>query len=125
MDPVKVNGIRDWPAPTMVKQLQSFLGFGNYSRQFISGYGDLTRPLNDLLKKNEEFVWTEEQQRTFDTLKTKFTEEPVLRMPDSAKPFVLETDASLFASGAVLRQQDSNGDWHLCGYLLKSFNDAE
>ena len=125
MDPVKVNGIRDWPAPTTVKQLRSFLGFGNYYRRFIFGYGDLTRPLNDLLKKDEEFTWTEERQQAFDTLKSKFTEEPVLRMPDSSKPFVLETDASLFASGAVLRQQDSNGDWHPCGYLSKSFNDTE
>ena len=108
-----------------MKQLRSFLGFGNYYRQFIFGYGDLTRPLNDLLKKDEEFIWTEERQQAFDTLKSKFTEEPVLRMPDSLKPFVLETDASLFASGAVLRQQDSNGDWHPCGYLSKSFNDAE
>ena len=46
-------------------------------------------------------------------------------MPDSSKPFVLEMDASLFASGAVLWQQDSNGDWHPCAYLSKSFNDTE
>ena len=46
-------------------------------------------------------------------------------MPDSSKPFVLETDASLFASRAVLRQQDNNGDWHPCTYLSKSFNDME
>ena len=46
-------------------------------------------------------------------------------MPNSSKPFVLETDASLFTSGAVLRQQDSNGDWHPCAYLSKSFNNTE
>ena len=46
-------------------------------------------------------------------------------MPNSSKPFILEMDASLFASGAVLQQQDSNGDWHPCAYLSKSFNDME
>ena len=54
-----------------------------------------------------------------------FTESPVLLMPESSKPFVLETDASLFASRAVLRQQNSDGDWHPCTYLSKSFNDTE
>ena len=52
-------------------------------------------------------------------------ESPVLLMPDSSKPFMLETNTSLFASGAVLRQQDSNGDWHPCSYLLKLFNETE
>jgi hypothetical protein len=101
------------------------LGFGNYYRRFIHGYGNLTRPLNDLLKKEERFEWTPEQQEAFDTLKKRFTEAPVLQMPDSSKPFVLETDASKYASGAVLQQQDINGDWHPCGYLSKSFNKTE
>ena len=85
----------------------------------------MTRPLNNLTRKNEKFEWTKERQDAFDTLKERFTEAPVLLMPDSAKPFVLETDASAFASGAVLRQQDSNGNWHPCGYLSKSFNNTE
>src|SRR5277367_4052640 len=58
-------------------------------------------------------------------MKKKFQESPVLQMPDPTKPFVLETDASKYASGAVLRQQDTNGDWHPCGYLSKSFNTTE
>ena len=62
---------------------------------------------------------------TFDILKEQFMESPVLLMPDSSKPFTLETNASLFASGAVLRQQDGNGDWHPCGYLPRSFNETE
>jgi hypothetical protein len=60
MDPVKLQGIADWPTPTTVKQVQSFLGFRNYYRQFIHGYGNLTRLLNDLLKKEEKFEWTPE-----------------------------------------------------------------
>jgi translation initiation factor IF-2 len=46
MDSLKLGGIRDWPTPTMVKQVQSFLGFGNFYRRFISHYSDFTQPLN-------------------------------------------------------------------------------
>src|SRR5271170_3219221 len=125
MDPAKLRGIADWPTPTTVKQVRSFLGFGNYYRRFIHGYGDLTKPLNDLLKKEEKFNWTDERQETFDELKRKFQEAPILQMPDPTKPFVVETDTSKFASGGILRQQDSNGDWHPCSYISKSFSETE
>src|SRR6202522_4139900 len=82
MDPLKLGGIRDWPTPTTVKQVRSFLGFGNFYRRFIHHFSELARPLNDLTKKDKKFEWTEECQNTFDTLKRKFTEEPVLMMPD-------------------------------------------
>ena len=110
MDPVKLGGIRDWPTPTTVKQVRSFLGFGNFYRKFISHYSNLARPLNDLTKKDWKFVWTPECQNAFDTLKRRFTEELVLLMPDQAKPFQIEADASKVATGAVLTQLDMNGD---------------
>ena len=125
IDPVKLKGIADWPQPETVKQVRSFLGFGNYYRRFIQNYSDLTKPLNDLLHKDTKFIWTQAQEDAFQTLKKKFQEAPVLQMPDPSKPFQLETDASKYASGAVLRQQDANGDWHPCGYISKTFNDAE
>jgi hypothetical protein len=55
IDAVKLGGIRDWPVPTTLKQTQSFLGFGNFYRKFISHYSELARPLNDLMKKDKEF----------------------------------------------------------------------
>jgi RNase H-like domain found in reverse transcriptase len=58
----------------------------------------------------------------FDTLKEKFGKSPILLMPDPAKPFVIESDASKFATGAVLRQKDENRDWHPCGFISHSFN---
>ena len=57
MDPTKVKGIRDWPAPTMVKEVRQFLGFGNFYRKFIRKYSHITRLLNDLLKKTSSFHW--------------------------------------------------------------------
>ena len=81
MDPVKLGGIRDWPTPTTVKQVQSFLGFGNFYRKFISHYSNLAQPLNDLTKKDKKFEWTTECQEAFDILKRQFTEEPILYPP--------------------------------------------
>jgi hypothetical protein len=125
MDPVKLEGIAKWPTPTTVKDVRSFLGFGNFYRRFIQNYGNLTKSLNELLKKDVKFEWNKERQETFDLMKKKFQESPVLLMPDPRKPFIVEADASKYASGAVLRQQDTNGDWHPCAYLSKSFNETE
>ena len=49
MDPAKLNGIKEWPVPTTVKQVRSFLGFGNFYRRFIRNFSEITHPLNDLL----------------------------------------------------------------------------
>ena len=106
MDPIKLAGIWDWPIPSTVKQVRSFLGFGNFYRKFISHYSDIAKPLNDLTKKDKKFEWTEECQMSFDTLKRRLTKEPVLLMPDHSKPFQIESDASKVATGAVLTR------WH-------------
>ena len=82
MDPVKLQGIQDWPTPENVKQVRSFLGFGNFYRKFIRHYAEIARPMQDLTKKDTEWKWTEECQRSFDTLKRKFTSAPVLQIPD-------------------------------------------
>ena len=62
MDPGKLKGIQERPVPTTVKQTQAFLGFGNFYRRFIRKFSDVARPLNDLLKKDKTFEWTEECQ---------------------------------------------------------------
>ena len=85
----------------------------------------MARPLNNLLKKDQKFKWTQECQLAFDTLKQKFTEEPVLMMPDQSRPYQIEADASKYASEAVLTQTDSNGDQHLVAFLSKTFTETE
>ena len=62
MDPGKLKGIRDWPEPTMVKQTQGFLGFGNFYRRFIWRFSHLAKPLNNLLKKDQKFELTDDCQ---------------------------------------------------------------
>ena len=125
MDPIKLVGIRKWPVPTTVKQVCSFLGFGNFYQKFISHYSDLAKPLTDLTKKDRKFEWTEGCQQAFDNLKKWFMEEPVLLMPDHNQPFQIESDASKVATGAVLTQLDSNGDRHPVVFLSQTFTNTE
>jgi hypothetical protein len=122
------NGFRkieEWPVPTTVKQVQGFLGFGNFYRRFIRHFSEIAKPLNDLLKKDHKFEWTNDCQKSFEELKKRFTEEPVLIMPDQTKPFQIKSDASKYASGAVLTQLDSNGDRHPCAFISKTFSPTE
>ena len=125
MDLGKLKGIQDWLAPTTVKQVRGFLGFGNFYRRFIQGFSEIARPLNKLLKKDRKFEWTTECQQVFDNLKTRFTSEPILMMLDQTKPFQIECDTSKYMSGAVLTQLDSNGDRHPCAFISKTFSPAE
>ena len=81
--------------------------------------------MNDLLKKDQKFEWTNKCQKAFENLKKRFTEEPVLMMPDHSRPFQIECDASKYASGAVLTQLGSNGDRHPCAFISKTFSPTE
>ena len=125
MDPTKLDGIRSWPTPTKVKDVCSFLGFANFYRKFIGDYSNITRPLLDLTKKDTLWNWTNSCQNAFNRLKNCFLTKPVLHLPDTSKPFAIATDASKYASGGVLLQADSNGEWHPCSYLSQSFGAAE
>ena len=94
-------------------------------RKFIWGFSHLAQLLNQLLKKDQPFIWTDEAQQSFDNIKKCFTEEPVLMMPDQTKPFQIECDASKWASGAVLTQLDINGDQHPCAFISWTFSLTE
>ena len=64
-------------------------------------------------------------QKAFDELKKRFTEEPVLMMPDHTRPFQIEMDTSKYATGAVLTQLDSNGDRHPISFISKTLSPTE
>ncbi len=124
MDPIKLNGVIDWPAPKKLKELRGFTGFANFYRRFIENFSELARPLNNLTKKDVPWKWEREQQEAFDALKKRFTTAPVLKMPNPEKQYRLECDASNYATGAVL-SQEYNGNWHPIAFMSKSFNETE
>jgi len=107
MEKKKVKGVLEWPTPKYIKDVQKFLGLANYYRQFIEGFALIARLLHDMVKKNKKWEWTEKQERAFRELKKRFTEEPVLAVPDLDKKIRMEVDASDYAIGGVYGDQ-----WH-------------
>ena len=102
--PKKIQIITEWPAPQSSKELRSFLGMARYYRKFVKNFGLICKPLTNLLKKGELFIWTSETEASFQALKQSPITSPVLALPDFSKPFTLETDASEKGIGAVLQQ---------------------
>jgi len=103
MDPAKVQAIHDWPVPRSARAVRGFLGLAGYYRKFVHNFGSVAAPLTALLKK-EGFSWTDAAAAAFDALKAAVTSAPILAMPDFAKDFVVECDASSHGFGAVLIQ---------------------
>ena len=125
MDPTKLKAVEQWEPPKLVKAVRSFIGFCNFYQKFIPNFSVLARPLHDLTRKGVSFHWGKEQDNAFIKLKEMFLSAPVIKMPDTTKPFFVMTNASLTASGGILMQKDSNGDLHPCAYHSTTFSPAE
>ena len=124
MDDSKVKAITDWPVPTMVRSIRSFLGLANFYRWFIKDYAMLAKPLTDLTQKDKAFTWGSAEANAFASLKTCFTTAPILAYPDNDCQFRLETDASDFATGAVLSIQKDD-KWHPIAFSSHAMSPEE
>ena len=107
--PDKVRAIVEWPRPKDVHDVRSFLGLASYYRKFIRGFSEIARPLTDLTRAAKEFDWKEPQQSAFIRLKMALATAPILLLPDFDRPFVITTDASDAAVGAILEQNQGRG----------------
>jgi RNA:NAD 2'-phosphotransferase (TPT1/KptA family) len=99
-----IKAVADWPVPTSVKEVEQFCGLANYNRMFIQDFARMAAPLYQLTGKKAVFGWGREQQQAFEEIKLALTTPPVLAFPNSTDPFILDTDASDKAIGAVLIQ---------------------
>eukprot|EP00736_Rhodelphis_marinus_P012019 Rmarinus@m.1179 len=121
----KVEAIKEYQAPTNVRQLRAFLGLVGYYRQFIEGFASIASPLRVLTSPREKFVWSSECQRAFEQLKRKLVEAPVLAHPRFDRQFSLTTDASGTGLGAVLAQEGEDGKVHPVAYASRALVPAE
>ncbi|KAJ7971439.1 Retrotransposon protein, putative, Ty3-gypsy subclass [Quillaja saponaria] len=120
MDLDKVKAIQEWKTPTSVTELRSFLGLANYYRRFVEGYSSRVAPLTELLKKGTVWHWGEPCQTAFEDMKLAMINDPVLALPDISKPFEVQTDASDYALGGVLLQEN-----HHVAYESHKLSQAE
>lgn len=123
-DPKKVEAVLHFPRPKNSKNIKQFLGLAGYYRRFLNDFSKIAKPLTTLLKKDEPFVWQEEQEKAFITLRDNLCTEPLLQHPDFTKPFVLTTDASGYAVGGILSQGNIGKDKPIA-YASRLLNKAE
>ena len=77
MEQKKIKAVKEWKTSTKVKDVESFLGFANFYREFIQNFSHIAKPLNEL-KGKKKWVWNKDHQKAFDKLKEKITSQPVL-----------------------------------------------
>lgn len=127
-DPDKTEHVRDWPEPTNISELRSFLGLTTYYKRFVPNFAQIAEPLYSLTRKGAVFQWASSQQTAFDQLKSCLTRAPILAYPDfrdSAGVFVLDTDASDVAIGGVLSQRQKDGSERVIAYGSRTLQSGE
>lgn len=135
-DPNKIAAVANWPPPTNVSELRSFLGFASYYRRFVNGFSKLAAPLHRLVadlagtKSRRgrgtllQEAWSEQCENSFQDLKARLVGSPTLAFANFSLPFILEVDASHNGLGAVL-SQEQDGRVRPVAYASRSLNPAE
>ena len=133
MEESRVVAITEWPTPQNMRDVQVFLGFANFYRRFIHLYSKITAPLSDVLRggaagRPVPFDFTTAAQTAFEALKQAFVTAPVLAHFAPALRTMVETDASMFAIGAVLSQlqvEEDTSRWHPVAYISRKLNPTQ
>lgn len=122
-DKDKIITMQNYPVPCNATEVKRFTAFANYYRKYVPHFAEIAAPLNRLTKKGAEFIWSKECQNSFLHLKNSLIQPPILQYPDFSpeNEFILRTDASGIALGAIL----SNGDDKPVAYASRTLNKAE
>ena len=125
MDPRKVEAVKNFPVPRTLKELQRFLGLAGYYRHFICDFAKIAVPLTDMTAAGTRILLEGKALFSFEKIKMCLASAPVLRRVDYSRPFLLQTDASGIAIGAILSQKDDNGREYVIGYGSKKLTPAQ
>lgn len=124
--PNKTVAVRRFPVPRSLKGVRSFLGLTGYFRKFIPHYSTIAKPLSDMFKKDQKYVFNEAQMQAFESLKQSLTGDTVLKIYRPENETEVHTDASQDGSSAVLLQRSSDdGQMHPIYYTSRKTTPAE
>ena len=121
----KVEAIKQAPRPENSTQLRAFLGMVNYHGKFIRNLSSILQPLNQLLQKNQDFIWTPQCEAAFNKAKDSLSSAHMLVHYDPSLPVVLESDAIQYGIGAVILHRFPNGDERPIAHASRSLNSSE
>ena len=110
---------------TTKKEVRSFVGLMSYYRSFVENFATIAKPLTSIMGETKVFEWKEEQQEAFELLKERMLEAAPLEHPDFQKEFIVSTDASMGALGAVLSQMDDEGRERPIMFASKMLTDTQ
>jgi len=122
--PDKVTAVRQYPVPKNVKDVRAFLGLALFYRRLVSNFAEIAKPLTALTRKDRQFTWGPQQQQAFQSMKDRLCTTPVMAYPNFELSFILTTDASKVAIGAILSQVQ-DGKERSISYASRQFNTAE
>lgn len=123
-NPDKIEAIKKYPIPKTPTEIKRFLGLLGYYRKFIPDFARITKPLTQCLKKGSKITLDQNYVDCFEKCKVLLTNDPILQYPDFSKDFVLTTDASNLAIGAVLSQGPIGNDKPVA-YASRTLNTSE
>ncbi len=121
----KIKAVMTWLMLKLKIEVQFFLRFANFYRQFIEKYFRIISSLTNLMRKNISFVWTEKAKEAFKKLKKLFIFQSVLIMFESDKLIMLEMNASDEVIEACINQLNNKKCLHFIAFYNRKFTDAE
>ena len=124
VDPAKIKVIKDWPTPSNLQELRSFLGHAGYHQNFIPNYAEITASLRQLEKKDVELKWNDQAQKAFQCIKNTLSSATVLAFPKYDLPFIIETDAREEGIGVAI-SQIQDGFERPIAYAAKALRGAQ
>jgi hypothetical protein len=124
VDKSKIELIANLPTPKSIKDVRSFLGHAGFYRRFIKDFSVISKPLSNLLTKDNIFEWNKHCEEAFVKFKNLLTSAPVIKPPDWSLPFEIMCDASDYVVGAFLGQRKDKKPYMIY-YASKTLNSAQ
>ena len=124
VDPEKVECIAKFPRPTSVREIRRFIGMAGYYRRFVPNFSELSAPMTNLISKKGKLQWSLEAEHSFKEIKRRLMSAPILVTPKWNEMFTIHTDASDYATGAMLTQGEGE-DERPIAYMSRKMIDAQ